>query len=208
MENSSEAILEELRKCIIAVRSQLDEMEERLHMLEADMRTVPIPPVVEVQGEPVDFTSPVVGTEDAPQDDSRDVPREEPQDELSGESQDEIYGELNDETIQNEDMDIFRESVPAKAVIDIMAAEQTWRKDRPGSEVKDIRSAITLNDRVLFINSLFKEDAMLFQDTLTRLNEMSTIDEAFVFLSGKFPLWDFESELVYRFMMAVRRKLR
>ena len=49
-----------------------------------------------------------------------------------------------------------------KAVMDVMAEKQAWRTDRPGSPVKNIISAISLNDRVLLINSLFKEDPILF----------------------------------------------
>ena len=96
----------------------------------------------------------------------------------------------------------------SKAVIDVMADKLAWKHDMPGSVVKDIKSAISLNDRVLFISSLFREDSMLYQDTMSRLNAMASLDEAVSYLTETFPEWKLDSDSVYRFMMAVRRKLR
>ena len=47
------------------------------------------------------------------------------------------------------------------AVMDVMAEKQAWRTDRPGMPVKNIISAISLNDRVLLINTLFGEYPIL-----------------------------------------------
>ena len=93
------------------------------------------------------------------------------------------------------------------AVIDLMATKHAWRSDRPGTPVKDIRAAIALVDRALFINRLFGEDAMKFMDTLNHINQMSNLDEAVEYLASVHPDWDFDSDVVYRFMMAVRRKI-
>ena len=78
----------------------------------------------------------------------------------------------------------------------------------PGTPVRDIRSAISLNDRVIFINLLFNEDAQAFVNALTKINSMTTLDEVVDFICSEFPSWDLNSDLVYRFMMAVRRKVR
>ena len=97
----------------------------------------------------------------------------------------------------------------AKPILnEVMAADCAWRKDMPGSPVRDIRSAISLNDRVIFINLLFKEDAQAFVDTLAKINTMETLDQAVEYICGTFPSWDLNSDLVYRFMMAVRRKVK
>ena len=85
---------------------------------------------------------------------------------------------------------------------------QAWRTDIPGPEVKDIRSAISLNDRVMFISTLFREDSMLFQDVVSRINAQASLDKVVSYLEETFPEWDMNSDLVYRFMMAVRRKIR
>ncbi len=94
------------------------------------------------------------------------------------------------------------------AVLDVMAEKQAWRTDRPGSQVKNVISAISLNDRVLLINVLFKEDPILFQSTISAFNGMTNLDEAISYIQTNFPDWDLNSEPVYRLMMAVRRKLR
>ena len=93
-------------------------------------------------------------------------------------------------------------------VIDAMLDKHAWRTDMPGTAVKDIRSAISLNDRILFINFLFSEDPMAFQETLTKLNSMDSFDEAATYMMSAFPNWDWESDTVYRFMMALRRRLQ
>lgn len=100
------------------------------------------------------------------------------------------------------------ESVAKPTVNDAMAAQQAWRKDMPGSQVRDIRSAISLNDRIIFINYLFKEDPMAFQESLTKINQMESLDQVVEYVCTDFPEWDLNSEVVYRFMMAVRRKVR
>lgn len=86
-------------------------------------------------------------------------------------------------------------------------ASQPWRKDRPGTPVADMRSAVTLNDRVLFINTLFDGDPVKFQDAVMAANGMKDIDELLDYLAGKGYDWDMGSDTVYRFMMAARRKL-
>lgn len=100
------------------------------------------------------------------------------------------------------------ESVAKLTVNDAMAAQQAWRKDMPGSQVRDIRSAISLNDRIIFINYLFREDPMAFQESLTKINQMESLDQVVEYVCADFPEWDLNSEVVYRFMMAVRRKVR
>lgn len=85
---------------------------------------------------------------------------------------------------------------------------RAWLTDMPGPEVKDVRSAISLNDRVMFISSLFREDSMLFQDVVSKINAQTSIDKVISYLEETFPEWNMDSELVYRFMMAVRRKIR
>ena len=83
-----------------------------------------------------------------------------------------------------------------------------WYTAIPGPEVKDIRSAISLNDRVMFITTLFRDDSMLFQDVVSKVNAMTSLDKVADYLTSTFPEWDMYSDMVYRFMMAVRRKLR
>lgn len=95
-----------------------------------------------------------------------------------------------------------------KVIADQKYGNEAWRKDMPSPEVKDVRSAISLNDRVMFISTLFRDDSMLFQDVINKINALTTLEKAVQYLKENFPEWDMDSELVYRFMMSVRRKIR
>ena len=89
----------------------------------------------------------------------------------------------------------------------VYASRPRWKTDLPGASVKNIRSAISLYDRALFINTLFKEDYSLYDSTIARLNEMGSLDEAVAYIAAAFPDWDLSSDSVYGFMMAIRKKL-
>ena len=104
------------------------------------------------------------------------------------------------------DLDIRLEGPGVNQLPDLHSFQ--WMMDIPGGEVANLISGISLNDRVLFINTLFREDPKLFQKTVTQLNAMASLDDAVSFLVNHFPEWNLSSELVYRFMMAVRRKLK
>lgn len=94
-----------------------------------------------------------------------------------------------------------------KAVIDVMTDKQAWRTDLPGAPVRDLLSAISLNDRVQFINVLFNQDPVLFQQTRAKINIMESLDQVEAYITSHFD-WDMSSQVVYRFMMAVRRKVQ
>lgn len=98
--------------------------------------------------------------------------------------------------------------VVKEAIIDAMTEKQAWRTDMPGTQVKDVRLAISLHERVLFINHLFAENPMVFQATVNKVNASQSLDEVVEYIKETFPQWDLDSDLVYRFMMAVRRKIR
>ena len=119
---------------------------------------------------------------------------------------------------EDDDMPLFAEPQPLfeaalnspkakKAVIDVMTDKQAWRTDIAGSPVRDLLSAISLNDRVHFIKTLFRDDAVLFQQTRAKINAMSSLDEVVDYVTANFE-WDMSSQVVYRFMMAVRRKVQ
>lgn len=142
-----------------------------------------------------------------------DLPEEEPQ------SEPETVKEEVPQEEEDDDLPGFfdvpetvtvaaKASAAAKPTInDTHSTDQAWRKDMPGSPVKDIRSAISLNDRVFFINNLFDEDAQAFVNTLSNINSMTSLDEVVDFITAQYPHWNLNSDVVYRFMMAVRRKV-
>lgn len=150
---------------------------------------VEVEPEVEVESEvePVVEMEPVVEIEPAVEEDDDDLP---------------LFAEP--ESI----FEAAQKSPKArKAVLDVMEDKQAWRTDIPGAPVKDILSAISLNDRVQFINVLFNGDPGLFQQARAQINAMETLDQAAEYITSTYS-WDMGSQVVYRFMMAVRRKLR
>ena len=99
------------------------------------------------------------------------------------------------------------EPKPAPAVPRPETERLPWRLDKPGISVKNIRSGISLYDRALFIGTLFKEDYALYDKTIGELNALSSLDEAVDYLLERFPDWNLKSDIVYNFMMAIRKKL-
>ena len=121
----------------------------------------------------------------------------------------EPVAELVAETVVEPVVETAAEPVVKSApIIDTMTDKQAWRTDMPGSPVKDVRSAISLNDRILFINKLFDENPMAFQEAVGKVNSFETFAQVVEYISSEHSDWNLESDTVYRFMMAVRRKVR
>lgn len=110
----------------------------------------------------------------------------------------------------NDDLPFFDEpvTVTSSPIIDSLTDKQAWRSDMPGGKVNDVRSAISLHDRLLFINKLFDEDPIAFQTALGKINTMESLDEVVGYVASEHSDWNLESDTVYRFMMAIRRKVR
>ena len=229
MENREQQILSEIILMAASIREQLEALENKLIQLQTGVGNE------EETGEPIDLDiDDIVSPE--PSDDLPfyDLPSAEP---VSVESVDDLpepeyepesesepeqpsddlpeFIEPEDEAVSEaEQEDILRleeETVPVKprtVMLDRMTARQSWRTDMPGAPVKDVRSAIALNDRILFINVLFNEDPMSFQNAVMKVNSMDTLDQVVEWLVMEHPEWDFDSEIVYRFMMAVRRRVK
>lgn len=176
-------------------------------------------PAQEVEQEPDDLPEAVPGqeiqaepeTEAEPEQVAETEPEPKPED-LPEEDGFSLFGGMAEE----EEPKVRKTKAPSehrqysghKVIADQKYGNEAWRKDMPGPEVKDVRSAISLNDRVMFISTLFRDDSMLFQDVINKINALATLEKAVQYLKENFPEWDMDSELVYRFMMSVRRKIR
>ena len=203
-------------KTLSAILGRIDSIREELEALEYEVKAILEPAVAE---EPEAVVEPEVTAEPEPVEEpapvEEPVPAEEPEpvDVMDDIPQEPIDLSISDIDIPEEEpvetAKLILDTAKADtAVMDVLAERQAWRIDRPGSAVKNVISAISLNDRVLLINVLFGEDPMLFQDTISAFNGMQTLDEATAYIKANFPDWDMDSEPVYRLMMAVRRKLR
>lgn len=168
-------------------------------------------PAQEVEQEPEDLPEAVPGQEIQAEPETEAEPEPKPED-LPEEDGFSLFGGMAEE----EEPKARKTKAPSehrqysghKVIADQKCGNEAWRKDMPGPEVKDVRSAISLNDRVMFISTLFRDDSMLFQDVINKINALTTLEKAVQYLKENFPEWDMDSELVYRFMMSVRRKIR
>ena len=225
MEKKESQILSEIMAMMTSIRSQMDLLEAKVAELQglADQEDMDMTPIDldldDIVAGPVATADEPIEVVQDPETEDDDLPFEEIP-EPSEEPVESGLEEAVEPEQEDDDLPVFMEpeqepviepvaeTKPAVAVIDSMTDRQAWRTDMPGSPVRDIRSAISLNDRILFINGLFAQDPMAFQETLTRINQMETLDEVVAYVVAARPDWDLESEIVYRFMMAVRRKVK
>ena len=215
MENREQQILTEIKSMMASIRTQLEQLDAKMAELQqvVDPQDIDLGPIdLEIAEAPAVETvaEPAVETVAEPDD---DLPFDFEPEPVAAAEPDDLPPASDDD---DDDLPIFAEPEtvaavlpkPRPSVIDSMTDKQAWRTDMPGTPVKDIRSAISLNDRIFFINYLFNEDPMAFQEALTRINQMSSLDEVVAYAVAEHPDWNMESDVVYRFMMAVRRRIR
>lgn len=215
MENREQQILSEIKDMMGTIRTQLELLDAKMAELQQcvdpeDFNNNPIELDID------DIEAAVQPDADVVEDDLPFDDMPEPEPEPESEPEPEKVEEDDDDDLPG----IFDQPVPVyeaaqtspkvkPTVAEVMVAEmQAWRTDMPGTPVKDVRSAISLNDRIIFINYLFNEDPLAFQNAITQINTMATLDQVVEYVREQFPSWDMGSELVYRFMMAVRRRVK
>lgn len=209
MKNNEQQILDEIKSMMASIRQQIELLDAKMAELqqvtfrdeseiapiELDIAAFPdddLPfdlPESTVESAAVQTEEPVVVPTDAP-------------------VAEDVASVCEPEVIPEEEPPVDVKVEAPEAIIDAMTEKQAWRSDMPGSPVKDVRLAISLHERVLFINHLFSEDPMAFQSTINRINASESLDQVVEYVQETFPQWNLESDLVYRFMMAVRRKIR
>lgn len=226
MKNNEQQILDEIKSMMISIRQQIELLDAKMAELQkitspADSAADPIDldissfDVVEVDDD-LPFDEPEAVTETQPVAEPVTEPETVVEPEPIAEPEPEpIVEEPAPEPVREAAPVETEEDLPAEAmpevqetIIDTMTEKQAWRTDMPGSPVKDVRLAISLHERVLFINHLFSEDPMAFQATINRINASESLEQVVDYVKDTFPQWNLDSDLVYRFMMAVRRKIR
>ncbi|NCU26760.1 hypothetical protein EOM86_08585 [Candidatus Nomurabacteria bacterium] len=107
---------------------------------------------------------------------------------------------------EEEEFELFFDQ--GESILDITRGKgPAWMIDIPGPRLIDINDGITLNDKLLYVNDLFKGDDQQYRLSIQRMNEMSSIDEVLDYTRNAFPDWDENSQATYRFYMNVRRKV-
>lgn len=198
MEKTQKEILNDIMAELSAIRLALNSLESKLSRIDlSDPEPVELDLDEELDGdlpEEAPAEAPVEIAEEIPAEASAEAPAE-PDVELD------LFGEPVLRV--NEKLGAGR----SRSVGEKMEQKEAWRTAMPGAAVKDVRSAISLNDRVLFIRELFGGDAGLFQKAVDDINAMGSLDEMVAYVNERHPGWDLDSDTVYRLMMAVRRKL-
>lgn len=206
MEKTQKEILNDIMAELSAIRLALNSLESKLSRIDlSDPEPVELDFDEELDGD-LPEEAPAEIAEEAPAEIAEEAPAEAP-------------AEIAEEALAEPEveLDLFGEPVlrvneklgagRSRSVGEKMEQKEAWRTAMPGAAVKDVRSAISLNDRVLFIRELFGGDAGLFQKAVDDINAMGSLDEMVAYVNERHPGWDLDSDTVYRLMMAVRRKL-
>lgn len=223
MENREQQILSEIKAMMVSIRVQLEKLDDKMAELQqvVDPEDVAAEPIdLEIETSLLEEKTPEVVIQEIPLQQEPVVeealvePQPEPQPEplpVQEEDDDDDLPLFSEPEPIVEATSIFEAAQASgrtrKTVAEVMEDKQAWRTDIPGAPVRDLLSAISLNDRVQFINVLFKGDPSIFQQTRAKINLMTSLDQVVEFITSTFD-WDMNSQIVYRFMMAVRRKIQ
>ena len=216
MDKSQKELLQDFQEEVIALKERIAALEARISALQAGE--------IQADDEVVDFTDIEIGVEEPvgePEPVAEPQPVEEPQpvaeplpepvEEPVAEPEPVLESILEPEPAPQPAPEPEPAPAPAasapSAPLEDETANLPWRKDKPGLSVKNIRSGISLLDRALFIGTLFKEDFALYDQTIADLNSMESLDEAVDYIRERFPSWNLKSDVVYHFMMSIRKKL-
>ena len=203
MENNRTEILQELAAELASLKEKVRTLEDRLEAF----RQLPEEEIVEES----DFTDMEIVVPDLPE--PEPIPESVPEPELQVEPEPVPEPETAaapepDPVPEPEPIpEPEPEPKPAPAAPHPETEKLPCRLDKPGLSVKHIRSGISMYDRALFIGTLFKEDYALYDKTIGELDALTSLDEAVDYLLNRFPDWNLKSDIVYNFMMAIRKKL-
>ena len=135
--------------------------------------------------------------------------------EISEEVELPIEIEIQEEPVETEVIEVEAES-DSKIIIEVVtppvASQQPTTNIRQDlsqklskKPVSNIATAIGINERFQFINELFGKDADAYSATIEELNGLSNFAEALDLLQTRFS-WDYENQLVERFVSIVERR--
>ena len=216
MENNRTEILRELEAELAALKEKVLQFETKLEAFRQLPEEEPV--------EESDFTDLEIGVPDLPEPVAEEIPVPElvegpetqpepvemdfPADDLPEQEPEPVPVP---EPVEGPEPEPQPEPEPAPKPAPVLPRPETerlpWRLDKPGLSVKHIRSGISMYDRALFIGTLFKEDYALYDKTIGELDALTSLDEAVDYLLERFPDWNLKSDIVYNFMMAIRKKL-
>lgn len=110
---------------------------------------------------------------------------------------------------------------PAKEIHELIGEQKESLNDRlkdektevahvlKGSPVKDLRKAVGINDRFVFINELFRGDEAMYDRSIKTINGFTIFPEAEYWMARELKLklgWDDRNDIVQHFYEIVRRR--
>lgn len=204
MEKNNMEILGDFLSEIESLKKRISTLEESVVAMKAEMESAPVETPSEPVSEDVDIDIDIVDIPESEPEEpvapvEMDLPVEEPELPVASEAA-EPESEIEVKPLP------VPESEPKKS-LKTVDGSYAWQSAKPGMPVKNLRSAISLFDRALFINTLFKEDYSLYDKTISELNQVASFPEAIDYILTNFPDWNLASDVVYSFMMALRKKL-
>ncbi len=91
-----------------------------------------------------------------------------------------------------------------KAINDLLSKPES-SETKVQAPVYDLKKAIGINDRFLFIRELFDGDAQLFNDSIEKINTFNSFEEAKAFITTNFN-WKEGSEAESHFIHLLKRR--
>ncbi len=214
MEKNNMEILGDFLSEIESLKKRISTLEESVVAMKAEMESAPVETPSEPVSEDVDIDIDIV---DIPESEPEDLP---PFEEKPAEPVAPVEMDL---PVEEPELPVASEAAESESEIEVkplpvpesepkkslktVDGSYAWQSAKPGMPVKNLRSAISLFDRALFINTLFKEDYSLYDKTISELNQVASFPEAIDYILTNFPDWNLASDVVYSFMMALRKKL-
>lgn len=114
------------------------------------------------------------------------------------------------EHVEDAEITEEQESEPAKDETIEAQIDKPLRSEQPDQssiipKISDIKAGISIGDRFLFQRQLFRNSGELMNKTITRLNAMSSFEEAMAWCEKNFE-WDKESNAYELFTNVLRRR--
>lgn len=93
---------------------------------------------------------------------------------------------------------LINETVKTRTVMDVSSKLKA-------APIPSIQSAINLNDKFLFIRELFKNNNLLYNQTIERLNNAGSFEDALSIVEREFA-WDMKDPMVTKLVELIKRK--
>ena len=106
------------------------------------------------------------------------------------------------------EIDLFASEEPAFSIKLKDAREKTFSPKIPSERIENLKSAISINDKFMFINELFDGNLREYNETIESLNGFSNLDQAadFLDLIRKKNFWDTGSNAFRKLKELVERR--